>query len=262
MNLSIRKRKIIILSAYLLFCLLFKVSTSKAESVSVAVASNFLQPMQALAVLYENQTGIKVQVSSGSTGKLYAQIVHGAPYDLFFAANSSEPKKLEKMGNAIIGSRFTYAIGEIVLWSNLADEKSKTDIIEILTDSSLETLAIANPRIAPYGAAAMDVIRNLNISIKGMRIVRGENINQTWQFLRTGNADVGFIATSQLSDAENMINGYYIHIPANLYAPIEQQAVLLSSSKNKELANQFLNFIQRDDIKQKISNFGYRLLES
>lgn len=255
MALSIRAKQLLLLIFYIIFCALIKVA--KADEIKVAVASNFLQPMQTLASIYEKETGQKVAISSGSTGKLYAQIMQGAPYDLFFGANSREPKKLENTGFAVKDSRITYAVGKIILWSTNPYFTDVKDLAQALAPGSLKTLAIANPRTAPYGAAAMEVLHNLKIPLQGIRIIRGENINQTWQFVSSGNADAGFVAASQLKTLDNSTNGYGIDVPINLYSAIEQQAVLLSSSKQASQASDFLRFVQRGDIKQLIVGFGY-----
>jgi len=255
MILSIRKKQVIFILCYLFICAVVKVAN--AQDIKVAVASNFLQPMKSLTRLYEKETGQRVKISSGSTGKFYTQIIHGAPYDLFFAANTREPERLEKRGYAIHGSRMTYAVGKIILWSKKHDVRDQSEIKSILTETSIKTIAIANPKTAPYGVAAMEVIHQLNISLQVIRVIKGENINQTWQFLQTGNVDMGFIAASQIKDPDKIQGGYYLNIPINLYTAIEQQAVILSSSKKVTLAKKFLIFIQREDIKQRIAKYGY-----
>jgi len=250
----IRQKQVIFLFFYIVACILVK--TANADELKLAVASNFLSPIKNLASIYEKETGNKVLISSGSTGKLYAQIIHGAPYDLFFAANVEEPKRLEKSGHALSNSRLTYAIGKIIIWSKKHNISNQTELSDLLNNKIIKTLAVANPKTAPYGAAAMEIIHKLDISLHGIRVVKGENINQTWQFTQSGSVDVGFIAASQLN--AGIINqGYHLNVPVNLYQAIEQQVVLLTSSKNPELGKSFLSFIRRADIKQRIEKFGY-----
>ena len=258
MTLTIRKKQVIFLLSYIVVCVLVK--AANAEELKLAVASNFLKPMKTLVAIYEKETAQRVLISSGSTGKLYAQIIHGAPYDLFFAANTREPMRLEKSGHAIVGSRTTYAVGKIVLWSKNHNISQQTEIAKIFSDKSLKTLAIANPKTAPYGAAAMQVINNLNIPLQDLRVVQGENINQTFQFLLSSNVDFGFIAASQQSAFQK--EGYFLPIPDDLYTPIEQQVVVLASSKHLIEAEKFLKFISRVDVKQQIAAYGYDLLNS
>lgn len=256
---SIRFKQILLLISYLLICVAMKISY--ADELKVAVASNFLKPMKSVAHLYEKETGHQVKISSASTGKLYAQIIHGAPFDLFFAANIREPEKLVKTGYAKADSRFTYATGKIVLWSDKLELGDSLQLKQLLSDAAIKTIAIANPKTAPYGAAAMEVMKKLNTPLQDIRLIRGENINQTWQFLRSGNADIGFVAASQLYNSENAL-GHSINIPLNLYTAIEQQVVLLSSSQKINIANDFLKFIQRMDIKQHIAKFGYDFVDA
>jgi len=256
MELSLRARRFVLLGVYIMFCLLIKVSSAEAAELRVAVASNFLSAMKSIAQQYQEQTGTKIKISSGSTGKLYAQIIHGAPFDLFFAANSREPEKLEQQKLITDGSRLTYAIGKIMLWSNLGKTPENNYVFHLLNDQSIRTLAIANPKTAPYGVAAMQAIQKLDISLQGIRVVKGENINQTWQFLRSGNADVGFIAASQVVDANKQF-GELFEVPDNLYQAIEQQVVLLKSSKNQQNAQAFLKFMQDSKIKSQLALYGY-----
>ncbi|MDX1811266.1 MAG: molybdate ABC transporter substrate-binding protein [Gammaproteobacteria bacterium] len=256
MSLSIRSKQILILVSYLLLGLCIKLAN--AGEVKIAVASNFLQPMKNLAEVYESETGHIVKISSGSTGKLFAQISHGAPYDLFFAANSREPEKLETQGLAINGSRFTYAVGEVVLWSKHTQFASLADIQKVFEQKKIHTIALANPKTAPYGIAAQEVLKNLGVSLRGVKLIKGENINQAWQYTQTGNADIGFIAASQWkAGTARPRKGLVFYPPKNLYSEIEQQAVMLSSSKNADVAQDFLNFIKREDVQKKIAAFGY-----
>ncbi|WP_456379212.1 molybdate ABC transporter substrate-binding protein [Thiolapillus sp.] len=230
-------------------------SGTAADEIRVAVASNFAHTLKAVASNFETASGHQVKISIGSTGKHYAQIHHGAPFDAFFAADSKRPALLEAKGAALPGSRFTYALGKLVLWSPKAgyvDAQGK-----VLETGDFQHLAIANPRLAPYGRAAQEVLqkRGLWETLKG-RAVRGENIAQTFQFVKSGNAGLGFVAWSQIKRPGQAVSGSWWEIPANLYAPIEQQAVLLNDSR---AAQEFVRFVQNEESRQLIRSFGYDL---
>jgi len=256
MMLSIRTRQMLVIFGYLIFCLGIKLAN--AGEVKIAVASNFLQPMKNIAKLYEQETGYQVKVSSGSTGKLYAQISHGAPYDIFFAANTREPLKLVEKGLAVEDSRFTYAIGQVVIWSKALQCETTADLKKLFDEKAVKTIALANPKTAPYGFAAKEIMSNLNISMKGIRVIKGENINQAWQYTQTGNVDVGFIAASQWEAGSTRARRGLAFKPSqHLYTEIEQQAVILTSSRNSTIAQDFVDFIQSDDIRNTIAGFGY-----
>jgi len=226
---------------------------SVAEEIRVAVASNFAGAIKSLAEVFEADSGHAVALSFGSTGKHYAQIINGAPFDAFFAADIRRPKLLEEQGVAIPGSRFTYAVGKLVLWS------PQTDFVDasgsVLDKGDFRHLAIANPKLAPYGAAAQEVLqaRGLWESL-GKRLVRGQNISQTLQFVRSGNAELGFVAYSQVLRPGQPLEGAYWKVPQALYTPIEQQAVLL---KDNKVARAFLIFVQGAEVSNIIHAHGY-----
>ena len=226
---------------------------SMAEEIHVAVASNFKVAITSIAKRFEAGTDHKVTVIFGSTGKHYAQIKNGAPFDAFFAADVRRPEQLEKEGVALPGSRFTYALGKVVLWS------PRTGYVDpqagILERGEFHHLAIANPKFAPYGKAAEEVLqaRGLWGRLSG-RLVRGENIGQTFQFVNSGNAELGFVAYSQLKRPNLQIDGSLWEVPQALYTPIEQQAVLL---KDKEAARGFLSFVRSDEALKIIRDYGY-----
>lgn len=225
----------------------------KAGEIRVAVASNFSEVMKLMAERFQLSTGHTVTLIVGSTGKHYAQIKNGAPFDAFFAADSLRPQRLETEGLALAGSRFTYAIGKLVLWSpqpTYVDAQGK-----VLETGGFRYLSIANPKLAPYGKAAQEVLqaRGLWNSMQA-HIVRGENIGQTFQFVKSGNAELGFIACSQLKQPGQNIEGSYWEVPQSLYSPITQQAVLL---KNNATARSFMSFIKNDESLQVIRAYGY-----
>lgn len=241
-----------------------------ADSIHVAVASNFSQPIKQIAKRFEANTHHQVILIIGSTGKQYAQIINGAPFDAFFSADVKHPKLLEDKGVAIRGSRFSYAIGKIVLWSpkpNFVDKEGKvlngkTLNGKILDKGAFRHIALANPKLAPYGRAARQVLQGRglwdlfqqNDQKQDVKIVRGENIAQTFQFVKSGNAELGFVAYSQIKHPYKSVEGSYWEIPQSLYDPIEQQAVLL---KDNKVAREFLNFVQSPEASNIITSFGY-----
>ena len=224
-----------------------------ADPIRVAVASNFSKPIEAIAARFEDHTGHRLILVFGSTGKHYAQIINGAPFELFLAADMQRPKLLEQQGIAIAGTRFTYARGRLVLWSprnNYVDAEGK-----ILESGEFRHLAIANPKLAPYGMAAQEVLesRGLWKSLQ-QRLVRGESIGQAYQFVGSGNAELGFVAYSQINQPNLINTGSYWVIPQTLYEPIEQQVVLL---KENTVARDFLSYMQKQEIKKLIFQYGY-----
>lgn len=226
-----------------------------ADAIRVAVASNFAPAIKALSQQFEQQTGHQVQLAFGSTGKQYAQIVHGAPFDAFFAADSKRPQLLEQRGIALPGSRFTYAIGKVVLWS---PEPGRVDSQgQVLQQGDFRHLALANPKLAPYGKAAEQIMRGHGVwrTLRG-QLVRGENIGQALQFVKSGNAELGFVAWAQLRQPGSTITGSFWQPPQSLYTPITQQAVLLNDNP---VARQLLAFVRSDSARQLIQSYGYAL---
>jgi len=224
-----------------------------AEEIRVVVASNFTDALREIAGRFEMKTQHKVSVISGSTGKHYAQISNGAPFDVFFAADVKRPELLEQQGLALPGSRFTYAVGKIVLWS--PDQDYIDTSANVLKQGKFNHLSIANPKLAPYGRAAQQVLKKLGLwnKLQG-RMVRGENIGQAFQFVKSGNARLGFVAFSQIKKPDNAIEGSFWQVPESLYDPIDQQAVLI---KDNKAARAFLDFVRQDEALQIIRNFGY-----
>jgi molybdate transport system substrate-binding protein len=230
-----------------------------AGEIRVAVASNFYPAMKEIALQYELKKSTtsenhKIVLIPGSSGKHYAQIINGAPYDLFFSADKVRPVLLEKNGISDNGSRFTYALGKLILWSSLDGFVEKD---ERLYDKDLRFIAIANPKISPYGEAAKEALISINLW-EGMKnnLIRGENIAQTFQFVNSGNAKLGFVSYSQLMNPNYPVGGSFWEVPQSLYKPIEQQAVLLRESL---LAKDFLSFVRTDQSLNIISKFGYDL---
>ena len=219
----------------------------------VAVASNIAATMRLIAFRFEEISGHDVVIISGSTGKHYAQIRQGAPFDIFFSADDTHPRLLESDGIAISGSRFTYAIGKMVLWS------PRQDLIDsagaVLDRLGELRIAIANPRFAPYGKAAKEILeaRKLWKEHAG-RIVRGENINQAFHFVESGNVDMGFVAYSHIADSSRRDSGSFWIVPQDLYTPIIQQAVLLADN---DIARQFMGYVKGDEARQVFNDAGY-----
>ena len=230
-----------------------------ADEVRVAVASNFYPAMKEIALQYElkkskTSENHKIVLIPGSSGRHYAQIMNGAPFDLFFSADKVRPILLEKKGISENGSRFTYALGKLVLWSSLDGFVEKE---ERLYHKDLRFIAIANPKIAPYGVAAKEALISINLweDMKS-KLIRGENIAQTFQFVNSANAKLGFVSYSQLMNPNYPVGGSFWMVPQSLYKPIEQQAVLLRESL---LGKDFLSFMRTDQSLKIISKFGYDL---
>jgi len=239
----------------LTLALTFSVFTGQAQAdeIRVAVASNFSDPMKEIATRFEAETGHHVVLAFGSTSQLYAQIKNGAPFAAFFAADVMHPERLEEKGIARHGSRFTYAVGRLVLWSPKPDEVDPEG--RVLNTGAFRHIAIANPRLAPYGHAAEQVLRARGVwdGLQG-RIVRGENIGQTFQFVKSGNAELGFVAYAQVKPPNGAIEGSIWEPPRSLYSPIEQQAVLI---KEDAATRAFMDFVKSDEARVIIQNYGY-----
>jgi len=229
-----------------------------AETVRVAVAANFLPTAKAIAAQFEARHDTPVLISSGSTGALYAQIRHGAPYDVFLAADARSATLLERDGLAIAGSRFTYARGRLVLWSRRPGLLQ--DGAAALFDGRIGRLAVANPRTAPYGAAAVETLEHLGRwrHLAG-EVVRGESVSQALQFAATGNVDAAFVALAQVRHPAHRGQGSAWVVPADHYRPIEQQAVLLASAADRPGARAFLEFLRAPAAQALIREAGYDL---
>lgn len=239
----------------LLFCF-FQVQSVYATKINVAVAANFLVTMEELATQYEAESGIMLNISSASSGKIYAQIMNGAPYDVFLSADQIYTQKLIENNKALRKSRFVYARGTLVLWSR---SKKLIDQNTLLRDN-FKYLSIANPKLAPYGAAAEEVMSALGVKDALKRkIVKGESVGQAFQFVATGNAEYGFVAASQVLNTRNTMNrSDYWLVPSDLYTPILQEAVMLSRSSGDVAARDFMSFLQSSVAKAIIGKYGYQ----
>ena len=230
----------------------------RADEVSVAVAANFSAPMQKIAADFEKATGHKAQLVFGSTGKFYAQIKAGAPFQMLLAADDETPARLVKEGDGVAGSRFTYAIGKLVLWSpkpGYVDDKG-----EVLKTGSFAHLAIANPKLAPYGLAATETMQALGLSsaLQG-RLVTAESISQALQFVVSGNAELGFIAYSQIHKDGRLIDGSYWIVPSKYHSPIRQDLVVLEKGQGSAAVAALAGYLKSDAAKAVIKSYGYDL---
>jgi molybdate transport system substrate-binding protein len=227
-----------------------------AAETQVAVAANFAEPIKAIAAVLEKTTCHTLQVTVGATGRLYAQIRNGAPFDVLLAADTRAPEQLEADGLAQPGSRFTYATGKLVLWS--ADPARVDARGAVLKTGGFRKLAIANPKTAPYGAAAVDVMDKLGLTAAlTPKLVQGESIGQTYNFAFTGNAEIAFVAMSQVLEGGRLKGGSMWLVPQNLYAPIRQDAVLLRRASNNEAAKALMQLLRSPNIKTLIRSYGY-----
>lgn len=236
----------------------FSMTCLQAGEVRVAVAANFAAPMQRIAQLFKQDTGHKAVLSLGSTGNFYAQIRNGAPFDVLLAADDETPVKLEQEGWGVVGTRFTYAVGKLVLWSKrpgVVDDKG-----EVLRRDGFQRLAVANPKLAPYGVAALEVLNQMGLmQALSAKLVQGDNIAQTYQFVSTENAQLGFVALSQVWADGNITQGSGWIVPAHLYTPIRQDAVLLTKGQGNRAAQALMVYLQSDKIKALIRTSGYTL---
>ena len=230
-----------------------------AGEATIAVAANFSEVIGHLTSAFENQTPDKLRVVIGSTGSLYAQITHGAPFDVMLAADQRRPRLLEESGGAVAVSRFTYAIGRLTLWSTNPDGVG-SDGAKTLADAHFRKLAMANPKLAPYGEAAREVLVTLGLYNKlAPRIVTGANIGQTFTLVETDNADLGFVALSYVVSPRNKTRGSRWDVPQTMYTPIRQDAILIRRAKDNPTARAFLAFLKSPAAIRTIRDFGYEV---
>ena len=232
-------------------------SLASADEVQVAVAANFTAPIQKIAPDFEKDTGHKIVPAFGSTGKFYAQIKNGAPFEVLLAADDETPSKLIKEDGAVPGSQFTYAVGKLVLWS------AKPGLVDsdgaVLKAGTFEHLSLANPKLAPYGAAGIETLKALGVyEATQAKIVTADNIGQAYQFVSSGNAQLGFVALSQVLK-DGKIEGSAWIVPAKYYTSIRQDAVILANGKGKPAAEALLKYLKGEKAKAVIKSFGYEL---
>ncbi|WP_374407108.1 molybdate ABC transporter substrate-binding protein [Hydrogenophaga sp.] len=237
--------------------LLLVATAARADEIQVAVAANFTAPFNKIAPDFEKETGHKLVASFGSTGKFYAQIKNGAPFEVLLAADDETPAKLVKENAAVAGSPYSYAIGKLVLWSakpGVVDDKGA-----VLKGGAFERIAIADPKLAPYGAAGVEAMKKLGVyDAVAPKLVTGETIAQAYQFVASGNAQLGFVALSQVLK-DGKIDGSAWIVPADLYTTIRQDAVLLNAGKDKAGPVALLKYLQGAKAQAVIKSFGYEL---
>jgi molybdate transport system substrate-binding protein len=252
------KPAVVQLSGCLLAALLLALpAPANAAQALVAVAANFAVPLETLRATFERDSGHRLSVAIGSTGKLYAQIVHGAPFDVMLAADRERPRRLEAEGHAVAGSRLTYALGRLALWSRDVG-RIGADGAAVLRAGKFRRLAMANPDLAPYGAAARQALMALGLyDALRSRIVLGENIGQTFAMVATGNAELGFVALSSLREPDNAAGGSHWLVPAEFHEPIRQDAVLLVHGADNPAAQAFLAYLKSPAAQPLIVRFGY-----
>jgi molybdate transport system substrate-binding protein len=231
---------------------------AQAGEVRVAVASNFAAPLERIAVQFQQESGHTLKISSGSSGKFYAQITAGAPFDVLLSADDAIPKRLLQDGKAVEGSRFVYAIGRLVLWS------AQPDFVDargaVLNKGNFNKLAIADPRLAPYGVAAKETLEKLTMwNAMQERLVKGENVTQTYQLAATENAELAFIALSEVMRDGKITAGSWWLVPSEFHKPIRQSAVLLTGAKDPAAAKAFLSFLKNEKAVAVIRGFGYEM---
>ncbi len=235
---------------------LFCAASTQAAEVSVAVAANFTAPMNVIAVEFARDTGHVAKPAFGATGKFYAQIRNGAPFQMFLAADDETPARLEREGLTVPTSRFTYAVGTLVLWSaqpGVVDTQAA-----VLKKNQFNKIALANPKLAPYGKAAVEVMTGMGLlDTLAPRFVQGENIAQTWQFVSTGNAQLGFVALSQVMKDGRISSGSAWIVPGKLHTPIRQDAVILAAGKGNAAAEALMKYLKSDKARAIIQAYGY-----
>ena len=230
--------------------------SARAGEVLVAVASNFVAPMHRIAAEFEKTTGHKARLVVGSTGKFYAQIKAGAPFQLLLAADDETPARLVREGDGVAGSPFTYAIGKLVLWSpkpGFVDDQG-----EVLKSGRFAHLALAEPKLAPYGLAAIETLKALGLAeALQPKVVTGESVTQAWQFVASGNAELGFVAYSQTHAEGRLIGGSYWLVPARYYRPIRQDAVVLVKGQGVAAVDALAGFLKSPAADDIIKSYGY-----
>ncbi|WP_223529160.1 molybdate ABC transporter substrate-binding protein [Pseudomonas sp. A-RE-23] len=243
--------------APLLLTTFFAIGAVQAAEVQVAVASNFTAPIQAIAADFEKDTGHKLVAAYGATGQFYTQIKNGAPFEVFLAADDTTPAKLESEGDTVKGSRFTYAVGTLALWS--AKDGYVDSQGQVLKHNDFQHLSIANPKAAPYGLAATQVLDKLGLTAQvKSKLVEGQNITQAYQFVSTGNAELGFVALSQVYKDGKVTGGSAWIVPAELHDPIKQDAVILNKGRDNPAAVALVDYLKGPKAAAIIQTYGYQ----
>jgi molybdate transport system substrate-binding protein len=232
--------------------------SAAASDVRVAVAANFIAPMRIIAQEFERDSGYRLRMAFAATGQFYAQIRNGAPFEILLSADDTTPLRLEHEGLAIAGSRFTYATGKLALWSRkpgFVDDQG-----EVLARGDFARIAIASPKLAPYGAAAFAVLEKMGVHDRiAPKIVEGSSISQTFQFIATENAQLGFVALSQVFENGRLKEGSAWVVPASMHPPIRQDAVLLKGSERNAAASALLHYLKGERARAVIRSFGYEV---
>ncbi|NMZ00459.1 molybdate ABC transporter substrate-binding protein [Pseudomonas proteolytica] len=237
---------------------LFTLGSAQAGEVQVAVAANFTAPIQAIAADFEKDTDHTLVAAYGATGQFYTQIKNGAPFEVFLSADDTTPQKLESEGDTVKGSRFTYAVGTLALWS--AKEAYVDAKGAVLKKNEYQHLSIANPKAAPYGLAATQVLAKLGLTeqVKS-KLVEGQNITQAYQFVSTGNAELGFVALSQIYKDGKVSSGSAWIVPGEMHDPIKQDAVILNKGKDNPAAKALVDYLKGAKAAAVIKSYGYQL---
>ena len=249
--------KVILKNLFSFLFLIFLNKVSSAENIYIGVASNFFGPIEIIKEDFENKMSHDIIITSGSSGSLYSQIINGAPLDIFFSGDQKLPKMLENNSKGIAGTRFTYATGQLQLWSNNKNLLHKK-FPGVLNSTVIKYIGIGNPKFVPYGFATKEVLLKLGLFEKlKPKLILGKNINQVFVMGYFGNLDLAFVAKSDVIIKNNEQKGQTWDIPQELYSPIKQDAIMLTSGKKKNGVKDFLNFLTSDYIKNKIRNLGY-----
>ena len=229
----------------------------QAVEIKVAVASNFANVLKEVAIEFQKDTGHQLAITPGATGKFYAQISNGAPFDVFLSADDETPRKLAQEGKAIASSQFTYAIGRLALWSPNPEMIDKT--ADILKTDKFKFIAIANAKVAPYGQAAVQTMQKLGVLTKiEPRVVQGESISQTYQFVSTGNAQLGFVAMSQIVENGKIKMGSAWIVPEEMHEQLKQDAVVLQSCKHMSACQALIDYLKSEKAKKLMASYGYK----
>ncbi len=238
-------------------CVCLMSANAQAAEIKVAVASNFANVLKEIAVEFQKDTGHKLAITPGATGKFYAQISNGAPFDVFLSADDETPRKLAQEGKANASSQFTYAIGRLALWSPNPEMVDKN--ADILKTDKFKFIAIANAKVAPYGQAAVQTMQKLGVLAKiEPRVVQGESIAQTYQFVSTGNAQLGFVALSQIFEHGRIKTGSAWIVPEEMHEQLKQDAVILQSCKQTSVCQDLMYYLKSEKAKKMMASYGYK----